>query len=130
MQIELMKVSFTDAGAKYKSKAYVGTVNMKAWLDGAETGTETPVIDVDLRGLLKTGLRASVAGPEEDTVIDGDLLTDEECYKKFTDQLEPQINAAVAEYEAGLTKPQREQGIFEDTKLDSALTALEAKVNG
>lgn len=129
MQIELSKVSFADAGQKYRGKMYVGSVNMKAWPDGADTKVEPAVIDVNLNGLLKMGLRASVPGPEN-TVVDGQLLTDEECYKKFTDTLEPQINAVVAEYETGQTKPQREQAILDDPKLDNALTALEVKVNG
>ena len=127
MQIELSKVSFTDAGPKYRGALYRGAVNMKGWLDGADTKVDTPVIDVNLFAPLKTGLRKSVPGPDS-TVVDGSLLTDEECYKKFTDQFEPQINALVAEYEGGLTKPQREQELFEDTKLDAALTMLEAKV--
>lgn len=129
MQIKLSKVSFTDAGPKFKGKMFVGKVNMKAWPDDADTKTELPVIDVNLQALYKTELRASVAGTG-DTLVDGPLLSDEECYKKFMDLLEPQINVAVAQYEAGLTKPQREQTIFEDTKLDAALTALEVKVNG
>lgn len=129
MQIQLSKVSFTDAGPNFRGKMYVGVVNMKAWPDGADTKVETPLIDTNLRGLYKTGLRKSVQGPG-DTLVDGPLLTEEECYEKLTDQLEPQINAAVAEYEAGLARPQREQGILEDPKLDNALTALEVKVNG
>ena len=129
MQIEISKVSFTDAGPYFRGKAYAGIVKMKVWPDGADTKVDPAVIDVNLRGLYKMGLRASVQGAG-DTMVDGDLLTDEECYKKFTDQLEPQINAAVTEYEAGLTKPQREQKILEDPKLDNALTALEARVNG
>lgn len=129
MQIVLSKVSINDGGPNFRGKLYSGAVNMKAWPDGADTKTEPAVIDVNLRGICKTGLRASVPGPG-DTLVDGPLLTDEECYKKFTDQLEPQIDAVVAEYEAGRTKPQREQTIFDDPKLDAALTALEVKLNG
>ena len=129
MQIELSKVSFTDAGPKYRGKMYVGIVNMKVWPDGADTKVENPVIDVNLRGLYKIGLKQSIEGIG-DMLVDGPALTDEECYKKFTDQLEPQINAIVAEYEDGLTKPQREQKILDDMKLDDALTALEVSANG
>ena len=145
MQIELSKVSFTDAGPKFRGKMYVGIVKMKAWPDGADTKVENPVIDVNLQGLYKIGLRASVDGPPntnkdgkplkdgdepDNQVVDGPFLSDEECYKKFTGQLEPQINAIVAEDKAGLTKPQREQKILDDTKLDGALAVLEVSVNG
>jgi len=129
MQIKLSKVSFADAGPNFKGKMYVGEVNMKAWSDGADMKVDTPIIDVPLRGLCKMRLRKSVIGTG-DTLIDGPELTDDECYKKFTDSLELQIDSIVSEYEAGLSKPQREQAILEDTKLDSALTALEVKVNG
>lgn len=129
MQIRLSKVSFTDAGPKYRGKMYVGIIKMKAWPDGAGTKVENPVIDVNLRGLYKIGLKQSIEGIG-DTLVDGPALTDEECYKKFTDQLESQINAIVVEYYAGLSKSQREQKILDDTKLDDVLMALEVSVNG
>jgi len=56
MQIELSKISFTDAGPNFKGKMYVGVVNMKAWPDGVDTKVDTPIIDVPLRGLYPTGL--------------------------------------------------------------------------
>jgi len=129
MQIELTKATFTDAGAQFRGKMYVGVMKMEAWPDKGDTKVDPAVIDVNLRALCKTGLRKSIQGTG-DTLVDGPLLTDEECYEKFTDQLEPQINAAVAEYESGLTQPQRELKIFEDPKLDTALSSLEVKVNG
>lgn len=129
MKVKLSDVTIADAGPKYRGKLYIGRVKMKAWEDSQDPDIDPPVIDITVSAPFKMGLRASVPG-HDGNVVDGPLLTDEVCYKKFTDLLKPQINAVVSEYKSGLTKPQREQKILEDTKLYAALTALEDRVNG
>lgn len=107
LQIQVSKVSVTDAGDKFGGKMLNVTMHLKCWPEGANTETDPTVIDQTFS--------------EKYKVIEG--LTVVQQITKTATLIKTKMQAVIDTYN-------REQALLNNALLDAAVSGIQSSLEG